>query len=195
MPVSSAVLTKLTEVAALGGAANRQRLVNFLKVSFALLFAEVAASTAITGATESATAFDQYYTVKANSPEAGSVVRGKAWGKHTATTGSENHTLALLLGTTALYTSGNLDPANDDYWTFEWEIIYRTVGASGTFVASGTLSYGASGAAGTVLRWFKDSTAVDTTADNTITVVIDRQGTATDSDSVRQDSMVVFSAG
>lgn len=195
MPIASAVIARITELAALAGAQNRKKLYNYLKVSSALLFAQVAASTAVTGATESATAFDQYYTVLANSPEAGSVIRGRAWGKHTATTGSETHTLALKLGSVALFTSGNLDPADNDYWAFDFEITYRTVGGSGTFVASGTLSYGASGAAGTVLRWFLDSTAVDTTADNILAVYIDRQGTATDSDSVAQQSMVVYSAG
>lgn len=193
MSIGSALLPKRAWIDSIKGLFRPATLWSYLKSAAVLLYSQTAASTAITGTTETATAFDKYYTILANSAEAGSVVRGRAWGKHTATTGAETHTLALKLGSTAIFTSGNLDPADGDYWMIDWEINFRTVGASGTFVASATLSYGASAAAGTVLRYFKDSTSVDTTGTLAITVEIDRQGTATDSDSVRQDSMVVLS--
>lgn len=195
MPVSAPILPASSAIDRIKGfiTAQSRSLWNYLKMSSVLLYSQVAASTAITGATETSTAFDKYYTVKADSPEAGSVIRGRAWGKHTATTGAETHTLALKLGSVTIFESGNLNPADNDYWEVDFEIVYRTVGASGTFVARATLSYGASGAAGTVERYFKDSTSVDTTADNILAVYIDRQGTATDSDSARQDSMVVVS--
>lgn len=195
MPVSSPILPTSSWIDRLKGFAQTQSrsLWNYLKVSSVMLYSQVAASTAITGATETSTVFDKYYTVTANSPEAGSVIRGRAWGKHTATTGSETHTLALKLGSQAILTSANLNPADNDYWEIDFEIVFRTVGASGTIVARATLSYGASGQAGTVERYFLDSTSFDTTADNILGVYIDRQGTATDSDSVRQDSMIVVS--
>ncbi len=195
MAVSSPILPTSSWIDRIKGFAQTQSrsLWNYLKMSGVLLYSQVAASTAITGATETSTVFDKYYTVLANAPEAGSVIRGRAWGKHTATTGAETHTLALKLGSQAIFTSGNLNPADADYWEIDFEIVYRTVGASGTIVARATLSYGASGAAGTVERYFLDSTSFDTTADSILGVYIDRQGTATDSDSVRQDSMIVVS--
>lgn len=192
MPIS--VLTpKYRTIDRIKGLFNPAGMYSFLRSCSALIYAQVAASTAITGATETSTAFDKYYTVLANAPDAGSVIRGRAWGKHTATTGAETHTLALKLGSVTIFETGNLNPADNDYWEIDFEIVYRTVGASGTFVARATCSYGASGAAGTVERYFKDSTSVDTTADTILAVYIDRQGTATDSDSVRQDSMIVVS--
>lgn len=195
MPLASGFLPSDTMINKIKGLFNPSGLWTYLKLCGALLYAQVAASTAITGATETETAFDKYYTIPANAPEAGSVYRGRIWGKHTATTGSETHTLALKLGSTAIFTSGNLDPANDDYWEIEYEIVFRTVGASGTFVTRATLSYGASAAAGTVLRFYKDSTSVDTTAALIVAAYIDRQGSATDSDSVRQDSHTVVVHG
>lgn len=170
-----------------------RRLWSYLKASAALIYAQVAASTAITGATETSTAFDSYYTVKANAPEAGSVIRGRAWGKYTATTGSETHTLALKIGSVAVFTSTDLDPATNDYWMIEFELVYRTVGASGTIVGWASMRNGASAAAGTTLHYYMDSTAIDTTADSILAVYMDRQASATDSDSARQDSMVVVS--
>ena len=193
MPIASPILPSTSTIDRIKGLLNPRGLWSYLKSASVLLYSQVAASTAITGATETATAFDKYYTVKANAPEAGSVIRGRMWGKHTATTGSETHTLALKLGSVTIFETGNLNPADNDYWEIDFEIVYRTVGASGTFVARATCSYGASGAAGTVERYFKDSTAVDTTADSILAIYIDRQGTATDSDSVRQDSNVTMS--
>lgn len=195
MPVSAPILPPTGFIDRIKGFATAQSrsLWNYLKMSSVLLYSQVAASTAITGATETSTAFDQYYTVKANALEAGSVIRGRAWGKYTATTGSETHTLALKLGSVALFTSTNLDPANDDYWEIDFEIVVRTVGASGTMVGRATMRNGASAAAGTILAYYLDSATVDTTADNILAVYMDRQGTATDSDSARQDSMVVVS--
>lgn len=195
MPAHAALLPKEIELAKLEGQNNRSKLWSLLKRISTVLKSQVAASTAITGATETATAFSESYTVPANTLEAGTVLRGRAWGKHTATTGSETHTLALKLGSTAIGTSGNLDPANDDYWMWEWEITCRTAGASGTIVGWARLSYGASAAAGTVINFWLDSTAFDTTADAVLAVYIDRQGTATDSDSVRQDALTVVGIG
>jgi hypothetical protein len=195
MPANAALLPKEIELAKLEGQLNRSKLWRLLKAVGALLAASVAASTAITGATETSTAFSTSYTVPANTLEAGTVLRGSAWGKHTATTSTETHTLALKLGSTAIATSGNLDPANDDYFRWEWEITCRTAGASGTIVGWARLSYGASGAAGTVILFYLDSTAFDTTADAVLAVYIDRQGSATDGDSARLDSFITIGHG
>lgn len=193
MPIASPILPSTTTIDRIKGLFSPRAFWSYLKSASVLLYSQVAASTAITGATESATAFDKYYTVKANAPEAGSVIRGRAWGKHTATTGTENHTLALKLGSQAIFTSGNIDPADNDYWMIEFEIVFRTVGASGTIVGWASLRTGASAAAGTTTHYYLDSTTYDSTADAILAVYIDRQTTATDSDSVRQDSMVTVS--
>jgi len=58
-------------------------------------------------------------------------------------------------------------------------------------VGVATLTYGASGADPTRVDFFLDSTTIDTTAANSLAVYIDRQTTATDSDSVRQDDLTV----
>lgn len=184
---------KLTVVQKIQGLFKPASVWAWFKSVSSLVYAQVAASTAITGAQENATAFDKYYTVKANAPEAGSVIRGRAWGKYTATTGTENHTLALKLGSQAIFTSGNIDPADNDYWMIEFEIVFRTVGASGTIVGWAAMRNGASAAAGTWLHYYLDSTSFDTTADSILAVYMDRQASATDSDSARQDSMIVVS--
>lgn len=195
MAVSNPILPRPSWIDRLRGFTQVQArgLANYLKMSCALLFSQVAASTAITGATETSTAFDQYYTVVANSPEAGSVIRGRAWGKHTAQTSTEDHTLALKLGSQAIFTSAAIDPGTNDYWMIEFEIVFRTVGASGTIIGWASIRTGASAAAGTVIHHYLDSTSFDTTADAILAVYIDRQASATDSDSARQDCMVVVS--
>lgn len=195
MAVSNPILPRPSWIDRLRGFTQVQArsLANYLKVSCAMLFSQVAASTAITGATETSTAFDQYYTVVASSPEAGSVIRGRAWGKHTAQTSTEDHTLALKLGSQAIFTSAAIDPATNDYWMIEFEIVFRTVGASGTIVGWASIRTGASAAAGTVIHHYLDSTSFDTTADAILAVYIDRQASATDGDSARQDCMVVVS--
>lgn len=195
MPANAALLPKLDTLAKLGGLINRQKLWTLLKQAGAILKSQVAASDPITGASEAETAFSQSYTVPANSLEAGSVLRGSAWGKHTATTGSETHTLALKLGSVTLGSKASIDPADNDYWRWEWEVTCRTAGASGTMVGWARLTYGASGAAGTVVCYYVDSTTLDTTAANVLAVYIDRQASATDSDSVRQDSIIVVGHG
>ena len=195
MPVSAPILPATGFIDKIKGFATAQSrsLWNYLKMSSVLLYSQVAASSAITGAQESSTAFDKYYTVLANAPEAGSVLRGRAWGKYTACAGGETHTLALKIGSVAVFTSANITPTANDYWEIEFEIVFRTVGASGTMVARAFMRNGASAAAGTPLYYYLDSTSIDTTADNILAVYMDRQGTATDSDSARQDSMVVVS--
>lgn len=193
MPIASPILPSTSTIDRIKGLFSPRILWSYLKSASVLLYSQVAASTAITGATETATAFDKYYTVKANAPEAGSVIRGRAWGKHTAATGTEDHTLAIKLGSQAIFTSAAIDPTTNDYWMIEFEIVFRTVGATGTIVGWASLRTGGSAAAGTVLHYYLDSTTYDSTADAILAVYIDRQASATDSDSVRQDSNVTVS--
>ncbi len=153
-------------------------------------FAQVAASTAQTGADETDVAFDQTYTMPANTLKPGTRIRVRAQGIHTATTGSETHTIALKLGGVTIVSKAAVDPANNDLFYIDAEIVCRTDGASGTLVAAGAIAVGASGT-GALVAFLKASTAIDTTAANIIGVYIDRQGTATDSDSARLDLLTV----
>ncbi len=154
-------------------------------------YRSTAASTAITGATETDTAFDTKYTIPANTLKAGTVVRVRAQGIHTATTGAETHDLSLKIGSTTVVSAASVDPANNDLFYVDCLIVVRTAGASGTFVATGTVLANGQNGAGTAKPFFKASTAIDTTAAMDLAVFIDRQAAATDGDSVRLDIFVV----
>lgn len=156
-----------------------------------LVYKQVAASTAITGATETETIFDKNVSIPANRLAAGSVVRIRGQGVYTATTGSETHSLLLKVGSVTLTTMALIDPANSDLFYFDAVFVVRTAGASGTCVATGTqLSQAATGV-GTAKPFFLAETTIDTTAAAIVGVYIDRQGTATDSDSARLDILTV----
>lgn len=154
-------------------------------------YSQTAASTAITGATETSTIFDTNISLPANTLKAGSVIRFSAFGKYTATTGAETHTLAYQVGSVVVGITGNLDPATNDYFHIMGELTCRTAGGSGTCVGWVRIASGASGASGTPLMYYLGSTTIDTTAANICGVYVDRQGTATDSDSMRLDHHVV----
>ena len=157
----------------------------------AIIGASVAASTAITGATETETNFSTTVTIPANALQAGSVLHIVAMGKYTATTGAETHDLKLKIGSTAIVTLSTINPANDDYFRFDVWVTVRTAGGSGTMVAVGqAMGAGASGT-GTSVNVALDSTAIDTTAAQTVAVAIDRQASATDGDSARLDMLTV----
>lgn len=150
----------------------------------------VAASTAITGTTETEANFSEKYTIPAFSLAGGSVIRVRAQGIHTATTGAETHDILLKLGSTTVASKLTIDPADNDIFYLEAIIQIRTSGSSGTFVAAGTIATGATGSAAPA-AFFKASTAVDTTAALDVAIAIDRQAAATDADSARLDLFVV----
>jgi len=159
-----------------------------------LLYASTAASTAITGATETETIFDTNYSLPANSCAAGSTYRIRGQGIHTATTGAETHTIAVKFGSVTLLLKANVNPANNDVFDFEALVTIRTVGASGTLVSVVSQATGASGTAAAAVVNTASST-IDTTAAIVIGAYIDRQATATDADSARLDMLVVEMAG
>lgn len=156
-----------------------------------------AASTAITGTTETEANFDTTYTLPANSLKVGTVVRIRAQGIATAQTGSETFILLVKCGSVSLAVTGNIDIAsNNDVFDIEFEFICRATGGSGTVVGSGICRHGARAGTATsiLLATGSGSTStatVDTTAANILAIAIDRQATATDSDSVRLDSFKV----
>lgn len=156
-----------------------------------LAYVNTAASDAITGATETETLFSTQYSAPAATFKAGTVVRVRAQGIHTATTGSETHSMILKVGSVAITTMALVDPANSDLWYFDAIIVCRTAGASGTIVATGTQLAQAASGVGTAKPFFLASTTLDTTGANIIGVAIDRQASATDGDSARLDILTV----
>ena len=152
-------------------------------------YSSVAVSTAITGTTETATAFDETYVIPANTLKAGSVVSIRSLGQHTATTGSETHDMELLFGPDSLVDTTGIDPADNDIFWHEGCVVVRTAGATGTAIAFGSKSIGALGAA--PVTWGTVEFVIDTTATIEVQVQIDRQASATDSDSALLQFLLV----
>lgn len=128
-----------------------------------LVYKNTAASAAITNVA-TITNFDTSYQIPASSLTAGTVVKVRLQVIATATNSTDTLIITLRLGTVAVFATAALDATNDDIVVLDVAIIFRTVGASGTFVAAGFVS--AQGAAGTATAraWHKASTAIDTTS-------------------------------
>lgn len=161
-----------------------------------LIYANTAASTAITN-TATETAFSLVPSIPANSLHAGSVIRVRYQGIATATNGTDTLTIKLYLGTTsgtALIAEAATDVANNDVFTGEYELIVRTIGASGTVVGVGTYkSIPAAEGTMTVKDDILASTTLDTTAAVTFTASA-KWSAASASNSCRLDIMRVFVA-
>lgn len=151
-----------------------------------LIGQSISDSTAITGATETQANFDNKVTLPANFLKVGNRVRVRGAVKHTATTGAETHDILVVCGGTTLLSVATIDPANDNIFEFDVEFGVTAIGGSG--VIRGNAQYRATAAGGTATAWVDqaiDSVTLDTTAANDLAAAIDRQGTATDSDSAK----------
>lgn len=153
-------------------------------------YSAVAASTAITGATETEANFDSSYSIPADTLKAGTVLSYDFQGIHTATTGTETHDILVKLGSTTIASKATIDPANSDIFSGRCSVTIRTAGVGGTMVGTCQMSFGASGTAAPV-EYYLPETAVDTTGALVAAIAIDRQGAATDGDSARLDIMNV----
>ena len=159
------------------------------KAAAAYLANAAAASTALSN-TITETAFSNgSVSIPANTLKVGDVIRVKSQGIATATNSTDTLTVKPYLGATELATTGAVDVANNDIWDIDLTIVIRTIGASGTYVVTGSVSLGA---AGTVTKKavYVASTAIDTTAAITLAV----KGTwsvASASNSCRQDVFTV----
>jgi hypothetical protein len=111
-----------------------------------LLFASVAASAAVSNTTTE-TAFDQSYTIPANTLKAGDVISGRAQVIATSTNSTDTLNVKLKIGSTVVAATGAVDVANNDVAYIDYAITIRTSGASGTLVATGTASLGVEGTA------------------------------------------------
>ncbi len=153
-----------------------------------LAAAIVAASTAISN-NAAETAFDQKLTIPANMLRAGDIVRIRAQAIATSTNSSDTLTLKAYIGATLIIATAALDVSNNDIGFFDIDLVIRTIGASGTFVATGVQGIGTPGTV-TGKPFNLGSTAIDTTA--ALDVVIKALwGAANVGDSCRLDVLNV----
>jgi hypothetical protein len=132
--------------------------------------ASVAASTAVTTASAT-TPFDKTATIPKNSLTAGSTIHVRLQGINTGANAS-NRTLQFILklNSTAILTSAAVDVEASDTFMADAFITIRTVGPAGTFVASGIYQDPDLPQSATVKSFLKASTAIDTTADQVVSV-------------------------
>jgi hypothetical protein len=156
-----------------------------------LLYAAPSASTAITGTQENETAFDRNVTVPADMLLSGSVLRIRGAVTYTATTGTETHAIIVKIGSVAILTYASLDPSNNQVTYFDMCVQVRTVGASGTIYALGTAAGVATSGTTNAPVTVATEATLDTTVANLVAVYIDRQTSATDTDSARLDALIV----
>ena len=137
------------------------------KVIGGLAYSQVAASTAITNATTIEQFFDKTYSVPANTLKAGTVAHIKLAGIVTGEASTDTLTIKLYIGSTALVTTAAVDSATSDIWYADVDLLVRTAGGSGTFVAIANYQDADAGTLATK-RALTGSTAIDTTAANII---------------------------
>lgn len=136
----------------------------------------VAASTAVTGTT-SLTAYSTSATIAANTLAAGDIVDIWAQAIITDVTGAGDSVFTLRFGGDAIITTlATFTPAANDIGLFHARVQIRTIGASGTWVASGFSYVGtpaaASGAEDIASGHFIASTTEDTTASITVDLAV-----------------------
>jgi len=131
------------------------------------LYTNAAASTAVSNGVNTEQDYDLTYTLPANMLKVGDVLNIKGHIVVSATASTDTITVKVYLGSTAIVTTAAVDAATGDIITFNVNVVIRTIGASGTFVA---YNHNANGvpATGTVKAGFVASTAIDTTTTKVI---------------------------
>lgn len=166
---------------------------NIPGVASLVAYSNEAASSAISNTTTE-TAFDTSYTFPKNSLAAGQVIKIKWQGIATSTNSTDTLAIKVYIGGitgTLLFTHAATDVANNNVFMGEYELIVRTVGASGTVVGFGT---GKSVPAAEGTATYKDdilaSTTINTTAVQQVAVSA-TWSVASASNSVRLDFLTV----
>lgn len=159
------------------------------KAASSFLAENTAASTAVSNTTTETAFSNGTVTIPANTLKVGDVIRVRAQGIATSTNSTDTLNVKLKIGTTVIVATGALDVANNDIFLIDATLVIRTIGAAGTFIATGTVTIGASGTA-TAKAFNLAETAIDTTAAQTITVTA-TWSVASPSNSVRQDILLV----
>ncbi len=111
------------------------------------------------------TAFNKSVTIPANRLKKGDVIRIRGQGIVTNQNATDTLTVQLKVGGTAgvqIATTGAIDPATNDIFYIEADLVVRTVGVAGTIVATGLQALGTPGTV-TGKPFLKASTVVDTT--------------------------------
>lgn len=162
-------------------------------------YTNVAASTAISNVTAE-TAFDTNYSIPAGALKVGTKIRIRYQGIATATNSTDTLAIKLYLATditagaivgTVLISHAATDVADNNVWQGEFELIIRTVGASGTIVGCGTYkSVPAAEGTMTIKDDILASTAIDTTVAQIVAVTA-TWSVASVSNSCRNDVMIV----
>lgn len=138
-----------------------------------LAFANVVPSSPVT-AISAETLFDQNHIIPKNSLIAGELIKIRFQGIATATNSTDTLTIKAYIGGllgTALISMAAQDVANNDVFQGEFELLMRTIGASGTMVGMGTYkSIPAAAGTMTIKDAILASTAIDTTADQQVGV-------------------------
>lgn len=139
----------------------------------ATAYTNVAASTALT-ASSTETLFSTNYSIPALTLVAGQLIKIKYQGIITATNASDTFAARLRIGGlagTLLYTHTATDATNNDIFLGEFNLIIRTIGASGTVVGWGWgKNVGAAEGTIAVRDDILASTTIDTTAAQVIGV-------------------------
>lgn len=146
------------------------------------------ASTVVTNTT-TPTTFDQNYTIPANTLKVGDVIHVHGEVSVPNQNSTDTLQLNLLIGATVIAATVALDVATNDIGFFDAEIVIRTIGASGTFVATGTQGIGTPGTV-TAKPFVKQSTTIDTTAAQEIGIQA-TWSVASASDQARQDVLTI----
>lgn len=138
-----------------------------------IAYTNTAASTAVSNTTTE-TLFDKSYSIPANSLRVGQLIRIRYQVIATATNSTDTLAVKLYIGGltgTALISHAATDVADNNVVSGEYEVILRTVGASGTMVGCGTYkSVPAAEGTMTIKDDILASTAINTTAAQVIGV-------------------------
>lgn len=130
-----------------------------------------AQSAAVTNTTTESTFSNGTITIPAGSLRAGDQIRIRGRVTFPTTNSTDTALVKLKIGSTVIFATAATDVADADACVFDALLTIRTVGASGTMVASGTFSIGVPGTA-TVRSFSLTSTSIDTTAALSITVTV-----------------------
>ncbi len=133
------------------------------------LYEVVAPSTTVTNTTTETTFSNSTYTIPANYLQVGDqiVIRGRA--TLTAHNGTDTHNVKVYIGSTLVASTGAVNIATNGVVEWALFLTIRTIGATGTFVASGYMLAGTPGTA-TPVGAVLSSTTIDTTATQQIKV-------------------------
>jgi len=116
------------------------------------------------------------YTIPAQTAQVGDVFDISVQGIHIGAANTDTFVVKVYLGTTAIFTSPTIDAVTNDIFAIRGQLIVRTIGNSGTFVAGGWVFNGtpsaAAGAADISSGSFVASTTINTNTTNAFTVKV-----------------------